>query len=82
MNLAFTKKLGWRLVSEKQNLWARVVARKYIRGEVSIHKLLQKPTTSNLWKGIASKSSILNKGVRKRVRNGGDTLLWRDIWVG
>ena len=65
MNLAFMAKLGWSLVSEKQNLWARVVAGKYIRGEAGFHKLLHKPTSSNIWKGKASASSILNKGVRK-----------------
>ena len=32
MSVAFLTKLGWRLITDKSNLWARVMAAKYIKG--------------------------------------------------
>ena len=49
MNLALLAKLGWRLISEKDHLWVRMLIHKYIRGKVSFSKLVRKQTSSNVW---------------------------------
>ena len=33
-NLALMTKLGWRLITEKDRLWAKTITSKYTRGEV------------------------------------------------
>ena len=55
---------------------------KYIKGDIDITKLTNKPASSNLWKGVASAVDILLKGTRRRIYNGLDTLFWRDTWLG
>ena len=74
MNLAFMAKVGWRLIVENQSLWAQVLTCKYIKGDIDITKLTNKPASSNLWKGVASAADILLKGTRRRIYNGLDTL--------
>ena len=78
MNLAFMANVGWRLIVENQSLWAQVLTYKYIKGDISITKLTNKPTSSNLLEGVASAVDILLKGTRRRIYNGLDTLFWRD----
>ena len=53
LNLAFMEKLGWRLVIEQESLWAKVITKKYVRGEIGLKKLNKKQGSSNTWRGIA-----------------------------
>ena len=39
MNLAFMAKLGWRLLTKPNDLWAKVLHFKYIRGKVALEKI-------------------------------------------
>ena len=36
MNQAFMAKLGWRSTMEQENLWAKVIISKYVRGDIDI----------------------------------------------
>ena len=34
LNIALMAKLGWKLLTEKEKLWARVITNKYMRGSI------------------------------------------------
>ena len=34
LNLAFMAKLGWRFLTSREDLWARILQAKYVRGKV------------------------------------------------
>ena len=59
---------------KKKSLWAKVIAKKYVRGEIGLKKLNKKQVSSNIWRGMATAAEILRKGARIRVYNGRDTL--------
>ncbi|XVF81675.1 hypothetical protein PTKIN_Ptkin15bG0174300 [Pterospermum kingtungense] len=81
MNIAFMSKLGWRMMTEKEALWVKVVAGKYIHGEPRIDNFHHKQGSSNAWKGIVKANTILSKGTRSLILNGRDTLFWTDKWL-
>ena len=81
MNKALMAKLNWRLLVEKKSLWAKVLLKKYVRGEVDLCKLVSKQCSSNAWKGIAFSIEILQKGSRIEVTNGKHTFFWQDKWL-
>ena len=75
-------KLTWRLLSDNQSLWAQILTKKYVRGELSIKKPRIKQGVSNSCRGIMSSIDLLNKGIKMTAYNGREILFWRDIWVG
>ena len=61
VNLAFMEKLGWRFLTDKKDLWVRVLQGKYENRNVEIHKLIRKQHSSNAWQGIVAGSNVLRK---------------------
>ena len=47
MNLALMAKLGWRLISEGDILWAHILVSKYVRGAINLDKITKKNGSSN-----------------------------------
>ena len=82
MNVAFMAKLGWRLLTSKDELWAKVLRSKYIKGKTSLDKFSMKNISSNVWQGIIAANTLLKEGLKSRVNNGKDSLFWRDKWLG
>ena len=39
MNLAFMSKLGWKVLTNKESLWAKTLICKYVRGPFNLTKL-------------------------------------------
>ena len=74
VNIAFMAKLGWKILTDKKDLWTQVLTSKYIRGKVTPEKFMRKRGTSNAWNGIAEANSLLKKGLKVKVYNGKDTL--------
>ena len=81
INLAFMANLGWRLLTEQNELWAKVLSIKYIHGKVPLDKFLKKRRSSNAWQGITTTCPLINKGLKTKVYNGKETLFWRDKWL-
>lgn len=81
MNMAFMVKLGWRLLREKESLWARVIINKYMGGNSDIENIKKKNGASNAWKGIVAGADILKRGWRRFPRNGRNTLFWTEPWL-
>ena len=78
MNLALMAKLGWKLILESDSLWARILASKYVRGDINLDKLTKKNGSSNAWRSISSTTNLLKRGERIIVCNGLNTLFLRD----
>ena len=65
-NVAFMVKLGWRLLISKDELWAKVLQSKYIKGKTSLDKFSKKNRSSNAWQGIVAASTLLKEGLKAR----------------
>lgn len=51
-NVAFLTKLGWRVLTEPNTLWSRVLRNKYCKGRCDIDTFTPKNNMSNVWRGI------------------------------
>ncbi|XP_019166674.1 PREDICTED: uncharacterized protein LOC109162425 [Ipomoea nil] len=80
VNSAFMAKLGWRILTERDSLWAQVFRTKYGLGDGRWRADVPR-IASNAWRGICSASGILDRGLTKVVRNGWGTRFWMDRWV-
>ncbi|XP_075508178.1 uncharacterized protein LOC142545090 [Primulina tabacum] len=81
MNLAFMTKLGWRLMNDKNSLWAQVLKEKYMH-KTNISKGIQaKQGASKTWQDISKAMQTLEQGKRSVVRNGKSTSFWMDKWL-
>lgn len=87
-NLALLFKWAWRLFSEPDSLWGKVIKSKYKYSCYLSPSDLEVPSHGGPWKKICG--SILNhplaktltlKGLRKKVGNGLNTLFWIDTWL-
>ncbi|XP_074293374.1 uncharacterized protein LOC141620388 [Silene latifolia] len=79
-NLALLGKQVWRLTTETESLWARMMRAKYYpEGDFMTARLGHNP--SYTWRGILDARKALEGGMRKRIGDGLSTLVWRDAWL-
>ncbi|XP_074318329.1 uncharacterized protein LOC141655135 [Silene latifolia] len=79
-NLALLSKQAWRLMTETESLWARVMkARYYPNGEFLSSNIGNHP--SYTWRGIWEAKGVLGLGLRRRIGDGLSTRVWGDAWV-
>ncbi|KAL9228137.1 hypothetical protein vseg_003749 [Gypsophila vaccaria] len=81
VNVAFMAKLGWRMLSEPNPLWARVLRHKYCKGRNDINMFIAKQNSSNLWKWIVEASDVLRAGVKASIGNVVKTSFWKQRWA-
>lgn len=81
MNAAFLTKLGWRVLSEPNALWSRVLRHKYCKGRCDIDMFTPTCNMSNVWRGITDNTSWLKKGTAVAIGNGKKTLFWDHCWA-
>lgn len=80
-NAAFLTKLGWRVLTEPDALWSRVLRYKYCKGRCDVDMFEPKTGMSNVWNGITKNARFLCEGMRVAVGNGAKTLFWDHKWV-
>lgn len=80
-NSAFLTKLGWRVLTEPQALWSRVLRAKHCKGRCDVDMFNPKPNMSNVWNGITENAKLLGEGTRIAVGNGARTLFWDHKWA-
>jgi len=80
-NTAFSMKLGWRVLTEKDSLWSRILRSKYCKGRCDMNMFQEKTNVSNVWRGILDSANYLRQGLRMEVGNGQQTLFWHHHWV-
>jgi hypothetical protein len=87
MNLSLLAKWRWKLLSEGNELWKKVVLAKYgsnVVGSSNLEELEPRAGASVWWRDLCR----LDRGVgwfslatSKVVGNGRMTKLWKDVWV-
>ncbi|KAG7615876.1 Ribonuclease H domain [Arabidopsis thaliana x Arabidopsis arenosa] len=83
MNKALLAKLGWRLLTDHQSLWARILRRKYKVGDThNIAWTVPKSTWSSTWRsvGLGIREVVL-QGQSWVLGDGRDILFWKDRWL-
>lgn len=80
-NIAALAKMGWRLLMEQENLWAKVLLAKYGGHRKGLDIFYKSQTASNLWSGIVGAATIIQQGCKVSVENGLSTLFWNDTWL-
>lgn len=58
-NSAFLTKLGWRLLTEPNALWSRVLRSRYCKGRCDVDMFQPKNGMSNVWSGITENARVL-----------------------
>lgn len=81
MNKAFLAKLAWRMLSEDESLWARVLRSKYASSEGGADGIIHRHNASNAWRGIVEAKPILLTGLRHVAGNGRSIKFWKDVWI-
>ncbi|KAF7812646.1 ribonuclease H [Senna tora] len=64
MNSAMLMKLGWRLIGDKESLWARVLRAKYRCGDDLVPVVRKRSDSSCVWKSICGVWDKVEKGIR------------------
>ncbi|XP_074270231.1 uncharacterized protein LOC141593178 [Silene latifolia] len=78
--IALLGKQAWRLVTEPDCLWARVMkARYYYTRDFMTADVGYRP--SYTWRSIVGAREVLECGLRKRIGNGRDTRVWGEAWL-
>ena len=74
-------KLGWRLATESNSLWSRVMRAKYGTTRSSIAGNNRNRGGSNAWKGIMETLEMTKKGVGHTIGDGRQTKFWKHRWI-
>lgn len=80
-NSTFLTKLGWRVLTEPNALWSRVLGSKYCKGRCDLEMFEPKANMSNVWRWITDNVNTLWNGARVAVNNGRNTLFWDHKWA-
>lgn len=81
INKAMLTKLCWRLLTEGNSLWARLMKAKYNISSLQTVHVQPDPTASFIWRSMCWSRDLLQQGLGKIVRNGRSTLFWLDKWL-
>jgi len=86
LNEASLIKLGWRMVSEPNKMWARVLSYKYFGGNNPLHAQEPPPTTyvpwqSSAWRGLVENFRQVRKHIGMAVDDGRTMRFWLDRWM-
>ncbi|KAK2393020.1 hypothetical protein QL285_055002 [Trifolium repens] len=90
MNISLLSKWKWRLLSEGQSIWKKVLQERCGGGERGVgwmSRLLPPNIASSWWNdlvsvGVVVGSDRLRDIFFRKLGNGGDTIFWHDTWVG
>lgn len=80
MNQALLSKLAWKVVTNEQSLWVRILKGKYLQ-QGSFWETVWNPQASWVWKGILKMRPHLERGLCWLVGNGVNISIWRDPWI-
>ncbi|VFQ76132.1 unnamed protein product, partial [Cuscuta campestris] len=79
-NVAMLGKQGWRFLTRPEALVSRVFKARYFPTSSFLEAHLG-ANPSSCWRSILESQSLLLEGIRRRVGNGRDTLIWDSPWL-
>lgn len=82
-NRALIAKWWWRLQTEPERLWAKLINHLYLnnRRMWDLHLYPQR-NVSPVWKGVLKTSIIFKRGLKFNCGSGTSILFWKDHWIG
>ncbi|KAI5324585.1 hypothetical protein L3X38_033658 [Prunus dulcis] len=82
MNQALLAKIGWRLHSKDNGLWAKIYEAKYLKGtSIFDSSLGARQVCSTTWRSIIHGFQLLVQGMCWRIGRGDSVKFWEDNWV-
>lgn len=66
-NMAMLAKLGWRVLTQTEVVWCKLLRLKYGTHEEDCMQLRVRHRASHIWKGITWSSSLFRSGLKGRV---------------
>ena len=83
MNKALLAKVGWRLLNDKEGLWARVLRGKYSVGDMHDSSwMVAGRNVSSTWRSVVMGiREVVAKGHSWVIGNGRDIKFWTDKWL-
>ncbi|CAL9010471.1 unnamed protein product [Prunus brigantina] len=82
MNQALLAKIGWRLHTKDNGLWAKIYEAKYLKGASIFDKSLgARQVCSTTWRSIIHGIQLLMQGMCWRIGQGDSVKFWEDNWV-
>ncbi|XP_026378774.1 uncharacterized protein LOC113273237 [Papaver somniferum] len=81
LNLALLTKLAWRVCTENDQLWVKLLGSKYFKYGNILHQTLEAKNCSYMWNGIIKGLQIIQKNYFMEVNNGRKTKIWIDKWI-
>ncbi|XP_074271199.1 putative mitochondrial protein AtMg00310 [Silene latifolia] len=79
-NLALLGKKAWRLITNPDSLWSRLMKARYCpEGEFMTASIGHNP--SYTWRSIFEARSVLEQGLRRRIGDGNEMKVWGHAWV-
>lgn len=79
-NSSLLAKIGWKLLLNKDLLWVKALAAKYLHW-INFLTVLASPSDSWLWKGILKFWSIIQEGACCSVSSDRHINIWQDPWI-
>lgn len=80
-NLALLTKLGWKVATNEDALWVKLLRFKYL-GSHSLFSWPSRIPASHTWRAIVKTGPILRKGMKWSVGKGDKIHVWKDWWCG
>lgn len=80
-NLALLTKLNWRLHTENESLWARVLKAKYCLNRRLNSRNPNYLPRSQIWRGMNKGVEFFQQGVRWAIGKDSNLSFWYDAWT-
>lgn len=84
MNQALLGKVGWRIIHDRDSLWARILRHKYKVGDIQDSSwMTAKSTCSSTWRSVQMGiREVVLLGLRWVLGDGREAQLWTNKWLG
>ena len=80
-NIALLAKLNWRLATEKEALWAKVLRQKYCNQQRMNASNADRLPCSHIWVAVKKGKEVFNKGSMWTVGRESNLSLWSGNWM-
>ncbi|KAH1063509.1 hypothetical protein J1N35_028496 [Gossypium stocksii] len=79
-NISFLMKLGFKLVSDKEAFWVRVVRSKYQMND-KLPECVDRNGSSFLWKSLSKIWTLFRESIHWSIGDGRKIRCWKDNWI-